>query len=204
MRKISGYEKFLDEYRDVKDKSRLFLFVLFDDRPSHDDLSDFVQRNFRWLDSLAASANMYGFAFIDDDLPRSRNPSLLVATHFGIRPNKLPGIIFFTMFQQREQVKNGVYLPIKSDLFSQDETVIEDVFASVFTACQNTLSSTIEQDALMIELNKEIKSIRRNQKMRPVYKYLGKKLESLSLLPNKLLETVAESFGESLGRQIIP
>src|SRR5688572_2684214 len=136
MRKIDRFEKYLTEFASLQDKSRLFIFILFDDRPTHASVGDFVSKNFLWLDSLAISAGIFGFAFVKDS-PKSRNPSLKIAAHFGIQPNKLPGILFFTTIPETGNlsVSEGAYLPIKADLFLQEISIVENVFTDVFSIC---------------------------------------------------------------------
>lgn len=207
MKLISNYEKFYIQYEVLKDKSRLFAFILFDDRPTHKQVGDYVFRSFDWINSLVESADMFGFAFVRDVSffsDRSINPSLRVAAHFGITPDRLPGIILFTMLPKRKSIQKGVYLPIKANLFSQEPQIIEDVFAGLFGVCQEVLVKTHDDKHLMTELQKGVSAIKRKQKIQPIYKYLGARLEALTKLPDKVVEAVADSFGENLAKRIIP
>lgn len=204
MMSISGYGEFLYKFNDVKDRSRLFMFILFDDRPTHAVVERYVDEHFYWLDSLAASANIFGFAFLrrDENTGRLSNPSLKVGNHFGIRANQLPGVVVFTMLPGSVGVSKAVYLPIKAKLFAEDGEVIEKVLADLFAVLQEALASTSSEVDLLDKLGSDIESIRRQQKIRPIVAFLGERLESLAKMPDKLLEAMAEAFGESLAKRI--
>lgn len=201
---ISGYPDFLDKFNRVKDQSRLFMFILFDDRPTHAAVAKFVDEHYGWLDSLAAAANMFGFAFLhrDADTGEVSNPSLKVANYFGIRANQLPGVVVFTMLPEAIGVSKAIYLPIKAKLFSEDISVIEEVLADLFAVFQEALASTNSENDLLSNLRVEIATLKRQQQIRPMVTYIGERLESIVKLPDKLLEAMAEAFGEGLAKRI--
>ena len=204
MMPIANYNTFLCQFEAVKDHSRLFMLVLFDSRPSHGGVERFVDANFGWLDNLAASKNMFGFAFLktDDYGEVQTNPSLELAAHFGIQPNELPGIVAFTMFPDRASISNGVYLPLNAKLFREDLDIVEDVFADVFSIFGQALEETETEEALMKVIGERFKNIRKEEKRRPLIKFLGERIRALATLPDKLLEAAASSFGEALGTRL--
>ena len=197
---ISDYHQFLQKYEALKGASRLFMFILFDSRPSHRAMERFIAANFGWLDNLAASQKMFGFAFLQtgDDGAIQSNPSLRVASHFDIQPNELPGILAFTMLADAQGVSSAVYLPLKAELFSETSDVVEAVFADVFTVFGEALSEANSEEALIEILQEKFNAIRRREQRRPVMAFLGEQARALAKLPSRLLEVTAASFGEAL------
>jgi len=204
MMPVTGYQQFLDIFSRVKDRSRLFMFVLFDARPSHHAVETFVGANFGWLDNLAASTNMFGFAFLEIDEFEGivKNPSLQVASKFGIHANELPGVVAFTMLPNSPSVSKAVYLPIDAKLFSEGQDVVENVFADLFSVFQQAMDKTNNEDDLISVIKEEFESIAKREKRRPILEFIGKKALSLVDLPEKLLEAAAASFGEALGTRL--
>ena len=201
---VSGYQDFINKFHQVKDRSRLYVFILFDDRPSHHAIQKFVDESFGWLDSLAAAANMFGFAFLhrEENTGNVVNPSLKVASLFGIRPNQLPGVVVFTMLPDSESISEAIFLPLKARLFSEDISVVEEVFADLFALFQEAQATTITREELLAELRDKISSLNRRQILRPIVTFLGERLVSLAKLPDKLLEAMAGAFGEGLAKGI--
>lgn len=198
---VSDYDQFIRHFESVKDRSRLFMFVLFDSRPSHHAIETFVYANFGWLDNLAHSTKIFGFAFIDSegDEDRFANPSLRVAADFGIHANELPGVVAFTMLPNCLSVSKAVYLPLKAKLFSENQDVVENVFADLFSVFQAGLNQTDTEDDLIINIRDSFKLIKRKEQRRPILEFLGERARSLATLPDKLLEAAATSFGKALG-----
>ena len=98
----------------VKGRRKILGFLLFDERPSHEAIQHFADKQLAWLDDLAASASMFLFVFLATGEPEyppdffaerpltreegrrmaeierntpPRNPSLAVARMLGIQPN---------------------------------------------------------------------------------------------------------------------
>lgn len=201
---VSGYKEFIQKFGNVKDRSRLFAFILFDERPTHKAIEKFVDDHFTWLDSLAAAANMFGFAFLhrDSHSGEFKNPSLQVAGLFGIRANQLPGVIAFTMLPSAEKVRGAVYLPLKPSLFAEGGEVVEEAFADLFAVFQVAQDTSNSEPELLKKLQEEIASLKRHSKLRPIKTYLGERLETLAKLPDKFLESMAEAFGEGLAKRV--
>lgn len=202
---VTGHQQFLNQFEMVKDSSRLFAFILFDSRPSHKAVEIFVDTHFDWLDSLAASANMFGFAFLhrDKDAGLVRNPSLKVAASFGIQPNELPGVVAFTMLPNSQSVSEAVFLPIRAKLFTEEQNVVEEVFADLFSVFQGALRSTKTEEELIEKLKEDFGSIKRKEQRRPIVGFLGERMRSLATLPDKLLEAMATAFGEAIATRIM-
>lgn len=203
MMPVSGYPDFLQKFNAVKNSSRLFTFILFDDRKSQAPVGAFVEANMGWLDSLAASANMFCFAFARDGGGVAANPSLEVASHFGIRPNQLPGIVAFTMLPLSEKVDQALYLPLDSKLFASGDIVVEQVFSDLFSAFQRVQELNLSETALHERLNDEIAALHREQRMRPFLRFIGDRLETLAKLPDKILLVAAEAFGQQAGKALL-
>ena len=85
--------------------------VVFDERKSHERVQAFINDEYSWLDSLAKTSQIVLFVFqpqpgqgqvesggepADVELEETENLSLEIAARFGIGPNELPGIIFFS------------------------------------------------------------------------------------------------------------
>jgi len=204
MMPVTGYQQFLDLFCKLENRSRLFMFVLFDARPSHHAVETFVDANFGWLDNLAAATNMFGFAFLEVDEVEGvvRNPSLQVASNFGIHANGLPGVVAFTMLPESPSVNKAVYLPIEAKLFAEEQEVVENVFADLFSVFQKALDETDNDEELISEIKEEFESIAKREKRRPILEFIGRKALSLVDLPEKLLEATAISFGKTLGTRL--
>ena len=61
--RILGFHDFQQKFDERKDRSNLFSFFLFDDRPDHLPIASFVMEQFGWLDQLAAASRTFVFLF---------------------------------------------------------------------------------------------------------------------------------------------
>jgi hypothetical protein len=180
-RLVRNYFDFKKKFEKVKDRSQLFLFFLFDQRENHVAAEEFARENIEWLDNMADSAGVFIFFFVrDEEHPEaSRNPSLKVATEFGILQNQLPGVVIFTIDDQEDTVKKASYLQLSPRIFSLDHkkatAVFSDLF-SVITKCQNKVDN---KDALIEEVQEEVMKLQRHEKLRPFFEYVTGAIVSL-------------------------
>ena len=120
---IASLDDFQKKFEERKDRSDLFGFFLFDERPSQRAVETFAEQQFPWLDRLAAAAQIFFFVFLRNNPGWPdvvENPGLEVANMFDIRANQLPGIVLFTLDVKREDVTKGSYLPLRTELFEAD------------------------------------------------------------------------------------
>lgn len=204
---ISSFEQFEHKFEQLKYSRDLFAFFLFDDRPSHEAIERFAEDQFDWLDSLAASARIFFFVFIrrDDTVQGNvANPSLEVARMFGIPPNRLPGVVLFTLSEDQEGVSDGVYVPLKAKLFGEDIEHVEEVFSDIFTLIQECQGHGGKPAELLVDLQKRVKELERKERTRPVMKYLRATLVSTAGFPGKLLISMSEAFAQEAARRVLP
>ena len=204
---IANLDDFEAKFEERKHRSDLFGFFLFDERPSQRAVGTFATQQFPWLDRLAASARMFFFVFLrhnpewDEDV---ENPGLEVAQRFGIRPNELPGIVLFTLDEDKEKVTKAAYLPLKAELFETDPKRVEELFADLFSVIQHCREQSPDTVSLIACVDTQVNSIIRSETVRPVKAYLLRTLGDLKDLPGKLLQTVVSAAVEGATRQGMP
>ena len=201
--RITSEEDFQRKFEERKHSSDLFAFFLFDDRPSSQAIERFARDEFTWLDQLAASARMFFFIFIRHDESRDRvaNPSLEVAERFGILPNQLPGVVIFTLSEDGHSVSDGVYLPLKAELFAEDIPRVEEVFSDIFSLIKECRKKGGPPSSQLEYVRRRMKGLERSQRMRPLRMYAKRLLESLVTLPRDVVIAVAEAFGAEAARR---
>ena len=130
------------------------------------------------------------------------NPSLEVASMFGIRPNRLPGVVLFTLSDDRQGVSDGVYLPLKTEFFESDLSRVEEVFADLFSLIQECRENARSPAEHFANLRKKVASLRRSQRFRPVKEYLKGSLSSLVSFPGMLVESMSKAFVQETARRL--
>lgn len=200
---INSFDDFMEKFDALKHQRTLFGFLLFDDRPSQKAVERFADEGFGWLDGLAASAQMFFFIFLRRNemlAGEVENPGLEVSQMFGIRPNKLPGIVLFTMLSDRDTVSDGVYLPIDGRLFEEDVNQIEEIFADLFSMIQEAQETADNADELFKVLGRRVAALRRNRGLRPIKGYLRGGLEILIKLPENFVNGLGSGMGQAIVR----
>ncbi|MFQ5878939.1 MAG: hypothetical protein ACE5IZ_02030 [Dehalococcoidia bacterium] len=201
---ITSLEDFQAKFEHLKHQRDLFAFFLFDERPSQRAVERFADEQFEWLDALAAAARIFLFVFLRRNREERQiveNPGLEVGSIFGIRPNQLPGIVLFTLAADREGVSRGVYLPIKAELFEKDLLRVEDVFSDLFSLIQECRQRSDSPEQLLTEVDSEVKSLLRTERLRPIKSYLKQTLLELGKLPTRVVESVSAAVATSMVRQ---
>ncbi|MFQ5964763.1 MAG: hypothetical protein ACE5KZ_10815 [Candidatus Scalinduaceae bacterium] len=195
---VNNFEDFAYMFNKLKDKRELFAFLLFDDRESHESIKRYATRSFKWLDSLAIRAKIFFFAFVPfDHESGSSNPSPRVASLFGIDPNRLPGIVLFTMLDTKDGAEDSTYYPLKSELFEKDPTQVEKVFADLFTEITHCTASGLKSDQLLREVKYRVESIQRREKMRPIAQYFLELGETAIAIPKDFLSNIGAAFAQA-------
>ena len=200
---LSNYEEFEQRFKALKSRADLFAFLLFDSRPSQATVERFASEYFDWFDQLAANARMFLFLFLRRDPRESAviNASLHVARLFGIRPNELPGIVFFTLGEDGIGVSRGVYYPLKAELFGAELGKVDKVIADIFTLVHESRDAS-SQD-LLTELDKRVSAMQRSEQRRPALDFAAGALKMLADLPHTLLNSMATAFGRALADGIV-
>jgi hypothetical protein len=198
---IRDFDDFKSAYDQRRDRSRLYGFLMFDDRPSHQAVASFARQQFPWLDELATSADMFFFVFgATDDAIGQVNPSLEVAKLFGLGPADLPGVLIFTSFRATGEVNRGCYLPLKASLFAEDMAGVEKALVSLFTLFQDVQREVSDDDLLLSALDQRMKGLRTSTRLRPMVTLVGGGLKSLTTLPKELLTSMATAFGAAAAK----
>lgn len=196
-----SFEDFVSKYHALRHQRRLFAFLLCDDRPSHRGIQKFADANSGWLDQLAHSAKIFFFIFGHKAKAREgvKNPSLKVASLFGIRPNQLPGIVLFTVVDERDgAVNRALYLPLHPSLFGVKDSITEEVFADLFAGVQSCLQSTSTEEDLWPALEAVIGEVRMKGKWHVTIQHL----QFLATLPVKFLESMVAALGEGAAKRL--
>lgn len=204
---IANLDDFQRKFEERKDRSDLFGFFLFDERPSQRAVGTFANQQFPWLDRLAAAAQIFFFVFLrnNPDWPDVvENPGLEVASMFDIRANQLPGIVLFSLDANREGVKKASYLPLKAELFEADLKRVEELFADVFSVIQECRAKSGDSATLLKCVEKEMNAIIRSESRRPIKTYFWQVMGNLGQLPVKLVETVTTAAAHAAMRQGMP
>lgn len=194
-------------------------FFLFDERQSHRVVQDFARRQFDWLDKLAASTGMVLFFFLPerDPVPDGgaesqilvtegdrivENPSLDVASRFGLAPLDLPGVVFFTELDlERAGPHDGVYWPLELELFEQDPRDAEDEFSRLFFVIQRARTEAANPGELLAALRRGFEAEERSERARPILAALRVGAVKLVTFPGTLLEATSIAFGQELARR---
>lgn len=100
---VLNFEDFEAKFAQLKNKRKLFGFLLYDSRPTNQVVEKFTQERYNWLDELAGFGKIYFFFPLRKAAPKIfENPSLEVAKFFNLDAGKLPGILLFTGFSSTE------------------------------------------------------------------------------------------------------
>ena len=114
-----------------------------------------------------------------------KNPSLQVANEFNIGPDELSGIVFFTLSGDQTEVSEGVYFPLKTELFSGYWARVEEVFRDLFSIIQESKQATNSPQELLKTLDSRFRSMHRKLEVRPVVEYLSRAIVTIDGLPGQ-------------------
>jgi hypothetical protein len=127
----------------------------------------------------------------DDDWPlASNNPSMEVASLFGIRVSALPGIVLFTLSEDGKGISSGVFLPLETTLFETHIQQIEDVIADMFDVIQDSRKTTATPLALLDNVRTGIEHLKREQNKRPFITFLHEQVLPLNLPRTQIIERI--------------
>lgn len=201
---ISSMEDFVEKLDARKEHADLFAFFLFDDRPSHGTVERFAEEEFAWLDGLAAAARIFFFVFLRRDRYEEgvANPGLEVARMFGVRPNNLPGVVLFVLSDDLEVVRDGVYLPLKAQLFRDNIDAVEEVFSDLFTLIQESRKRADDSIELLGLLRREVSRLHRRQQARPLLNYLGETAGIVLDFPRRFMDSLQSALAGELARRL--
>jgi len=199
---VSGFEDFKGKFSSVKDLRELYVFLLFDE-PREKVVQTFVDKQFDWLDRLAAASNVFGFAFVHRDLDTGRivNPSLQVAELFDIRPIQLPGVVVFSMLPGDENVSGAVYLPLKPEVLDDGQAGLEPFFRELFSRLQDAQESSISGGTSIERFEKLIRDAGTAERRATVGKYAWSQIQGITKFPAKLVESLTKAFAEAVAKQ---
>ena len=202
---ISNFNDFSKKFSELRHSSDLFAFFLFDDRPSQKQVEQFASKNFDWLDTLAASADLFFFFIFlreDGDHPGEfSNPSLEVAKLFDLLPNNLPGVVLFTLAKDGASVSKGVFLPLKAELFQKDIGHVEEVFSDLFGLLQKCTSTGAKGNKLLKAIEQEVNHLTSKEQLRPLVQYLRSGLVYIAKSPKQIAASLYEAFAKELVRR---
>lgn len=205
---ISNYEEFKDIFDSLKYSRDLFAFFLFDERPSHQAVERFADEQFDWLDELAVYARIFFFIFLRRDQETEPsyeypygaviNPSLQVAQEFGISPSELPGVVLFTLSEDKINVSEAIYLQVDAKLFADDISHVESVFSDLFTLIGDCRKEDLLLPEFLKELRSRVRNLTRREKFRPVSAYLKASVKEIAKLPQDLPRIFVTAFADAL------
>jgi hypothetical protein len=189
---------------DKKKKSELLAFFLFDDSSGQKAVSVFAKEWIHWLDTLSDAAHTFFFVFVATDRSHKsvKNPSIEVASLFGIRPNELPGIILFDMQPNMQSVNKGIYFPLKPSLFEKDILFIEKIFADFFSIIMDCQLNEDPNSHILSNVEIKIKKLKNKQKLRPFVSYIKANVKALVNLPATLGEALSNALAKRIGKAV--
>jgi hypothetical protein len=202
---VSSFQNFMDKFEERKHAADLFAFLLFDDRPSHQAVETFADAEFEWLDGLAAAARIFFFIFLRKDEYEGvvYNPGLEVANMFGIRPNQLPGIILFTLSDDDDIVKDGVYLPLDTRIFADDIDHVEEVISDLFSIIQECRAESESAAELLENIRKEVRRLHQKGQLRPFVNYLRETAMSVANFPRGFMGNLESALAGEVSRRLV-
>lgn len=184
---VRNFAQFEKTFVRLKDERDLFGFFLFDSGHSQEVVQKFANEGSDLIDGLAKSARMYFFVPLrNKGGGKFENPSLEVGQMFGIKPNQLPGVVLFTVSTSQMTstrpsspgvrlpsepdvfMSQGVYLPLKTELFQGDALEAERVFRDLFSLIQECREESGDSDELLEKLRDRVSALDRTQKVRPI------------------------------------
>jgi hypothetical protein len=204
---VLNFEDFEAKFAQLKNKRKLFGFLLYDSRLTSQVVEKFTQERYNWLDELAGFGKIYFFIPLRKAAPKKfENPSLEVARFFNLDAGKLPGILLFTDFSPAEAHTNkAVYLELDKDLFADEANnvgEIENLFTSLFNIIRECQKDAKLPDVILEKVGERVEGLRRSQRVQPLIKYLKKGAKVLFIeLPESILKAMAEGFGKALGER---
>jgi hypothetical protein len=194
----------------------LLAFFLFDERRSHQIVQDFARQQFSWLDRLAASNRMILFFFLPEGAPDSEtleeeifvaygeqtvaNPSLEVARRFELRPDELPGVVFFTELDVTQPGPHeGVFWPLKPELFEGDAREAENAFSHLFSLVQGARAEAGDPTPLLATLRRKIEMEHSAEPSKPVVADTRRGALKAVTFRGALSEATRFAFAQGLG-----
>ena len=207
-RRVNNRESFVRQllklrHRPEAERPRLLSFFLFDERESQRAIESFVDAQYSWLDSLARSSNIIIFFFSRNDKEAvSENPSLEVAAKFGIKPDELPGIVFFREFDLQAEQAEGIYWRIPLKTFGEDRAVLEEAIAHLFGLIQEARKKSSDARSMFDELKAELAHMQRVRSNSWFLKLLGKGLVRVVRYPGVLVDALVTAFGKGYGEAL--
>jgi hypothetical protein len=194
---IEDRDDFEKKYRaKAQEHNRLYAMLLFDSRPSQKAVQMFAKENFDWIDEIARASGIHFFVCIERGRKKKPliNPSLEIASRFGIKPEELPGVLLFTYYPIKSAVKTGCYLRLKAKLFETDLDQVEKVFTDLTTLIREALNASCTDQGLMDQLHKGIAAHQRRRRLDSLIRYCVEGLEPLRELPKHLATSALEVF----------
>src|SRR5262245_45797944 len=131
MKRPKSYKHFKSDLKSIQNKANLFAYLLFDERDSHRVVSEFARRASNWFENLADASDKYVFLLIHQNDRPTENPSLLVSRDLGVRPDEMPGFVFFSDYGSQKPV----YFQIDALVFS-DQAKAEALVSGLFSIAQ--------------------------------------------------------------------
>lgn len=203
-RPVKNFADFKSMLDIMKYQRELFAYLLFDDRQSQKVIEHFADEQFDWLDKLAASSRIYFFFFLrrKEAEGKIENPSLEVAKMFRIKPNQLPGVVLFTLSDDKLSVSEGIYFPLKTKIFENDLYTVEDIFSDLFSLIQECWAETDNQKQLHKSLKGKIISLKRQKAFHPVFEYLKRNFIAFLNLPKIIVDDLPKVIVTEIARRV--
>lgn len=205
---IFNFNDFERKFNILKEKRSIFGLLLYDSRLSHQAVADFAFTRRDWFDELAHGGDIYFFFPVRELSPNEfDNPSMRIASLFGILPNQLPGIIFFSYIPPANEACNnvGIYLPISQDYFQNRQGDLEVFLSDIFSTireCQLDSQDRISSE-MMDDLSRELNRVMQREKRFLVSKILGRKAAHIFSIPEKVTQSFFEGLGKAIGDRLM-
>ena len=200
---VASFDDFRGKLLEVRDRSAIFGFLLYDSRPSQQLVNHFARTQGDWIDELARSAGIYFFFPLRRDGERFRNPSIELLRIFKLGVSRLPGIILFAPPGEDGRVSNrhAVYIPLQERDFN-DVNVYEPIFIELFDLIREALEHHPQSDRALEHIRQQLARLRRRKGQRGFAAHLRKGAHLVLFeLPRSIYGPFAEGFGRALGER---
>lgn len=195
---VSSFNDFRKKLQDVKGKSIIFGFLLFDRRPSQKVINEFTQEQPPQIDELAKNAGIYFFFPFKNEGENFSNPSSRIAKAFNLGLSRLPGIVFFAPPDKSGKKNPVVYIPLKAKDFNDSQNY-ETIFIDLFELIRESIANNRTSTEVLESIKNELVTLRNRDRRRGFSQYIRKGGHMIITdMPKGVLKALSEGAGRAM------